>query len=344
MARGIQLEQAIHEYLASRKAGGARPNTLRNLRNDLTYLLAAAGNIPTTRIDGTTVDIVFTKAADRRGAAALNNLHGTLNKFFKWLRARSYMDLHVDPLAGYMLRKVAHQERRRVPLAEFPALLDACHHPRDRIVVALGLYLFLRQSEIASLKIDDVDLDSGEVLVTVHKAGGVMDRMPISRELDGELRAWLSFYTQQVGTLEGAFLLCPAKHAVHVTKDPVSGKFLRSPVSTDRLVPARPMVKVEDVVKRALTGIGWEVTGENREGVHTLRRSGARAMFDELTSSGYDGVLRAVQVMLHHQSGTMTEKYLGLTLDKQRRNTTIKGRDLFPSLRAATPLRAVREG
>jgi hypothetical protein len=66
--------------------------------------------------------------------------------------------------------------------------------------------------------------------------------MPISRELDGELRAWLSFYTQQVGTLEGAFLLCPAKHAVHVTKDPVSGKFLRSPVSTDRLVPEEMVI------------------------------------------------------------------------------------------------------
>jgi integrase len=344
MARGIQLEAAISEYLASRRAGGARPNTLRNLRNDLTYLLVAAGNIPTTRIDGGTVDIVFTKASGRRGPAALNNLHGTLNKFFKWLRARNYMDLHVDPLVGFVNRKVPSIERRRVPLAEFPALLDACHHPRDRMVVALGLFLFLRQSEIASLKISDVDLDSGEVLVTVHKAGGVMDRMPISRELDTELRRWFTFYTQQCGPLDDGWMLCPAKRASHVTKDPGTGRFLRSPVATDRLVPTRPMVKVEDVVKRALVGIGWSVTGENREGVHTLRRSGARAMFDELTASGYDGALRAVQVMLHHQSGTMTEKYLGLTLDKQRRNTTIRGKDLFPSLRAATPLRAVMEG
>ena len=333
MARGIQLEQAIFEYLASRKAGGAKPNTLRNLRNDLTTVLAAAGNIPTTRIDGRTVDIVFTKASARRGPAALNNLHTNMGKFFRWLRARGYMDLNTDPLFGHSTRQVPARERRRVPLADFPRLLDAAYHPRDRMVVALGLFLFLRQSEISSLTVGDVDLASGEILVTVHKTGEV-DRMPISAELDAELRRWLTFYTRQCGPLSDGWLLCPAKRALHVTNGP-GGLFQRSPVVDDRLLPDRRMVKIEDVAKRALTGIGWDTNGQ-WEGIHTLRRSGARAMFDELVAAGYDGALRQVQVMLHHKAGTMTERYLGLTLDKQKRNASIRGKNLFPSLASTT--------
>lgn len=67
------------------------------------------------------------------------------------------------------------------------------------------------------------------------------------------------------------------------------------------------------------------------EGVHTLRRSGARALYDRLVSEGYDGAMRTVQSMLHHSSIQTTEHYLGIHLDKKRRDDVVRGKHLFPT-------------
>ena len=96
------------------------------------------------------------------------------------------------------------------------------------------------------------------------------------------------------------------------------------------------MVRVHRIAQRALVGIGFDTHDEHgvtaREGMHTLRRSGARALFNELVLEGYDGALRTVQSYLHHSSSTMTERYLGLAEDRHRRNKEFVGRNLYPSL------------
>ena len=66
-----------------------------------------------------------------------------------------------------------------------------------------------------------------------------------------------------------------------------------------------------------------------KEGGHTLRRSGARAYYDELCEDGYDGALRRVQSMLDHSTTIVTEGYLGLGLDKEARNKALKGQPMF---------------
>jgi len=50
----------------------------------------------------------------------------------------------------------------------------------------------------------------------------------------------------------------------------------------------------------------------------------------ELVHSGYDGAMRTVQSMLHHASVTTTEGYLGIQLDKKRRDELVKGNRMFP--------------
>ena len=81
----------------------------------------------------------------------------------------------------------------------------------------------------------------------------------------------------------------------------------------------------------ALNQIG--ITGD-RFGLHVLRRSSARARFDEMVNLGYDGALRRVSAWLHHSSVTITEIYLGLELDRAQRDEETKGKVMFPSLAA----------
>lgn len=206
----------------------------------------------------------------------------------------------------------------RIPLAQFPALLDAARSPRDRMFIALGLYTMGRKTELTGIQIKHVDLDSEEIELYIAKTNAY-DRMPMSKELRRELTRWLPIYEAECGPLQADWYLTPAAQG---GKRPVGGYPLR---------PWKEMVSAEDVVKAALTDIG--VSGY-RTGCHVLRRSAARAMFDELVSLGYDGALRIVSAYLHHASVTMSERYLGLDLDRANRDNFTKGELMFPSLEA----------
>lgn len=340
----MMLEDAIDLFLKARRAEGAAANTLKNYENQLNYLVRLIGKRHVSKIAVADMDELFAELSTRLADNSLNQIHATLCLFFRWCRNRGHMPLDLDPMAGRRMRKVRRVERRRVPASQFGELLDAVDHPRDRMVIALGLYLMLRQSEIADLRVGDVDLSSGEVAVRIFKTRD-SDVMPISSELDRELRAWLTFYAEKCGPLKHDWYLVPAKDLGPINRNE-AGKVVRLPL-TDVICPTRKMVKVERVVQRGLAGIGWPTHDEQgkplRTGAHTLRASSARALFDELVSQGYDGALRTVQAFLHHANGTMTERYLGLEIDRSQRNKKFNGSPLLPSQAAenVVPLRSV---
>lgn len=327
------LSDTMGLYLDSRRGQGIRPATIRNDRKDITKLLLAVGNIPVDRLEPRHIDALFA-AQSHLSDSTSNQMHTTLSAFFKWCRAHRFLRPDQDPLAGRRLRKVRRPERGRVHLSQFPALLDAAgnHHPRDRAAVALGLFLMLRQSEIATLRIRDVDLQARRIEVEIHKTAD-RDSMPISSELDAELRTWLTTYVRLAGPLQPDWYLIPSKTRIPDRRRP-DGTWERS--TEQALRPYRQTTHLEDIVKRALEGIGYEVRDTNgrsrQEGFHTLRRSGARAVYEELRSAGYDGAMARVQAFLHHSSVTMTEKYLGLKLDRDLRDQETAGQPLLPSL------------
>jgi integrase len=65
------------------------------------------------------------------------------------------------------------------------------------------------------------------------------------------------------------------------------------------------------------------------EGGHTLRRSGATALYNELSERGHDRAIRMCQAMLGHASIQTTEVYLALNLDRKARNDLLAGKRMF---------------
>ena len=340
------LSDVISEYLASMTGAGDRPSTVRNKRQSLTHFLTVVGNIQTRNVTGAHIDTFFTAMnAKAHGPGTLNGHLFTLRHFFRWSWQRGYRPRGDDPTVGRRPMKVPERTRLRVPASDFGRLLDCAPHPRDRVVVALGLYLFLRQGEIGLLKVGDLDLERGEVQVTIPKTAQ-QDLMPICTELDEELRRWLTYYTKTQDTpMKAEWYLTPAKARpkwVGVGRS----KLVRVDLGPLELAaPTVKMSKVADAVKRTLVNAGYPVADaagkSNMEGVHTLRRSGARALFDELLSRGYDGALRQVQSMLHHKNSTMTEHYLGIDLDLKRRNEALRGKSMFAKAECGSVVRLV---
>jgi integrase len=107
------------------------------------------------------------------------------------------------------------------------------------------------------------------------------------------------------------------------------------------------MGEMHDAVQRTLEAAGYQIKDENGrsnyEGSHTLRRSGARALYDRLLDDGHDGAIRVVQAMLHHSSVIQTEHYLGMKLDQARRDKLLKGQRMFAAP-SENVVRLVREG
>lgn len=346
--RTTLLSDLVDEFEESMKANGYAKNTIRNNARAARALLAHVGNIQARSVTPRHIDGWFAKRkSDGVGAGTLNVDLVALRALFRHGAQRRYIPAGSDPTAHRRPFKEVKRERLRIPSSDFGRLLDCTTHPRDRMIVALGLYLFLRQSEVIELRVGDVDLAAGLVTVRIQKTKQ-LDHMPISAELDAELRRWLTHYSERVNRpLRPDDFLVPAKTpplfqpGMHPTANAERAK------AQATLNPTRPVQRPEHAVQRALVAFGAALRAPDgralSEGVHTLRRSGARALFDRLVDDGYDGAMETVQAMLHHTSTVTTEGYLGIHLNKKRRDDVVRGKSMFPvDLKNVVQMEAMR--
>lgn len=333
MATSILLSDMLDEFIASMKSNAYARNTVTGYTQQLRAFLTYVGNIQVRNVKPHHIDGFFAHELARGiSPGTLNTASVALRSLWKYAGQRRYLPSGVDPMAHRRAFKYQPRVPRRLSASEFPALLDACEHPRDRITVALAMYLLIRQSEIKPLTLASVDLNHGEMTVWLEKIKKY-DVMPISSELDRELRRWLTWYGEHCGPLMDNWHLVPAKGRPMLNGTGAPDPML-SPID-----PTKPYGEPHDAVGRALRALGYGASNgdgvAHRDGIHTLRRSSARAMFDRLLEDGYDGAGRVVQSLLHHSTFEMTERYLGIELDKKRRDDIIRGKVMFPVAEAA---------
>lgn len=315
----VPLSEAVREYLEHCRARGMAPATQTLRASSLRRMQEVLGNKLVWLISPIDIDKVFTAHAGRWSDATRNQKVTHYKVFFSWCRARGYVHRDSDPLFGWKMGKLERPDRMRIPQDEWWQLFEACETPVERIIIACGLYLFVRSNELARITVGDVRLDRAEVAIYRSKTRD-HDVMPIVAELDEHLRAHLMWLASQ-GAAQPEHHLVPGREKPRF--DPVTHSFM---AGAGVLNPLKPHGRPYAVVQRVLSRAGYS---SFREGGHTLRRSGARAYFDELAESGYDGALRRVQSMLGHSSSAMTELYLGLDLDRRTRNTELAGRRMF---------------
>lgn len=345
------FSEAIESYAQYRKVNrGLSKSTLYSDNHSLRSLMSLTGDIYVHNI---TSDHIERKLAEIAGngtkAGAYNNYIAKYKAFFDFCRMRQYMPRTNDPLREIHRRKTTPRDSRRVPVHQFPALLDSAINIRNRTILATGLYLLCRSGEIKTLKVRDLNLAESRVRVTVHKSGGWVDNMPITSELDAELRAWMTYYTEITGQVpDPEWPLFPGQHYRHLNKG-TGARYV--PGHGDFHLDVNYMAgRLDEIAKRALNDIGFATRGPDgkplNEGMHTLRRSGARALFDRLVEDSYDGAIRLVQSMLHHRNMATTEIYLGLNMEKHKRDELLTGRPMYATTDRSNvvPIREVGNG
>ena len=318
--RAISIGAAANEYLFHIEARGLDASTIRSKAMTLRQFAEDLGDCDVRELTPAHID--RWRSAHAWAASTANLRVSHIRGFLKWCSSRGYLPLSADPLYGYRSQRVPRKPRLRIPQRDWAGLLDSAPHPLERALLACGLYLMCRISELTSIRLRDVDLAAGEITVYRHKT----DRtsvLPVCLELDTELRRWLTWYGLRHDLHPDAYLL--PRRARGTTLRDGTGRLL--PLSQEHLLdPQRPMGRAARNIQRVLKDCGYAA---HREGGHTLRRSAARAYYDELVAKGHDGALRQVQTMLDHTASATTELYLGTDRDKAELHRSLRGRRMF---------------
>lgn len=320
------LSDAIDRYLADRANKGMAQGTVRNERTVLKHLLADIGNIQVSSLSAKHMDMFWSRHQDW-APGTFNRAKTNLHTFFTWCQARGIMPRYTDPLEGVRRRKKVERARLIIPSDEFSTLLDAAEDPRDRILVAIGLYMFTRISETTNLRWRDIDFQNHTASVFRFKTG-TTDVLPICEELEHELKIWRLKYSEIMGeVVKPGWIVVPPYQWVQMVGVPGKKGMLIPHEAPPLLKPNRQMTTGTERVQRVLLKAGYDL--DKGEGGHTLRRSGATALYNELSERGHDRAIRMCQAMLGHASIQTTEVYLALNLDRKARNDLLAGKRMF---------------
>jgi len=319
----MDLSDAVRAYLRDRQARGYAKGTVYNDKRVLTLLLADVGNINTARLRPQHLD-TFWSLRDW-GPGTTNKARATLSGFFKWCQNRGYLPRTMNLLDGTRPMMVPTRKRIIIPQAEFSTFIEAGYKdPRTRVVLALGLYIFTRISETGGLRWQDWNENDGTIEVYRDKTS-TLDTLPVCTELDRELKIWKRRYAALAGEIPtpGSFIVPNRTRP----KYRGTGKSRLEQTAAGLWLPSS-RTRPDGIIKLALKQAGYY---QDREGGHTLRRSGAIALYNELTRVGHDRAIRVCQAMLGHSTITTTEIYLRLDLDRKVRNDLLAGQPMFPT-------------
>lgn len=346
----IRVPEAIEAYTAHQHTLGLAVDTVKNQGFYLARFGKVCQRLATERgkrsplrvseIDGACITAYFATAPQGAGQGCRNNMLMPLKKFLEWCEMERYLPAGESKrlLAGRKFRTPERRPKLYVPPEQFGKLLDsATRHRADRMVMALAIYTLARQSEIAGLKLGNINLAEGVLRVYRVKKKRWTD-VGISPELMGELVSWLEWYARELGygTALNMMEHQPEWRLVPkliVVQGRERGK-VTEPVRYE-MDPLSPQLRLEAVIKRGLDATGAiTVTGKKvrhvGEGVHTIRRSGARAMFDYLSRElGSDRALVQVATMLDHHDTQVTLLYIGLDQEREQLNTWLKGNSMY---------------
>lgn len=319
---GIMLYPAISEHLDDLKAKGRSSSTLANHRQALMHGLNAWGNIDCRDIREEQITAYF---AGHDWSAGTQMIYlGALRAFAAFLRRRGIWPRDFDPLEGWSVRSEARRERMWLTVPQMLDMLAEEPCERNRALFSLGIYTLGRAGEITSLKIGDLDLDRHTLVFYRHKTKQ-WDRLPVCQELHDDMTRWLAHYESVMGELDSDWLLVPALGPRRMTGAAGGRTFV--PTGEPRMMKVQSRIsKPSSLATTALKRIGFREPGN---GMHVLRRSSAREMFEQLRADGYDHALRRVASMLGHLHTSETEHYIGVDGERRARNEMLAGKRMF---------------
>ncbi len=261
-----------------RKHRGASDPTIRLYARDAAHLAAALGEDP-ERWEPAAIRCFFLDRATCCGKGTVEKLTTSLRAFLRYLavKGRCRADL-ADVVPGYARWRLADLPRS-LAAEQVNRLIAACdgevvERRRDRAILLLLARLGLRAGDVAQLRLDDIEWETGSLRVLGKSRYEV--RLPLPQDVGDAIAAYLACRRST----------CPSNHV-----------FLRN------VAPFRPFRNgdgVSSVVKRLMQRAGIVAPVK---GAHVLRHTAATEMLRH-------GVpLEKIGLVLRHRGIDTTAHY-----------------------------------
>lgn len=259
---------------------------------------------------------------------SFNTQLAQIKRFVEWMIRRRIM----DPIVLDAMKPLEYDRRQylQLGLPELVRMVEDQTDPYNRFVIAFGLQTLGRGGELLSRQWRHVDLTAGRIEWFRNKTSKTRngrDTLPITADLDSELREWMICYQGVCGPIQPDWYLIPRRRG--------------SPKRGWIYCPEHHKVAVSKIIQRAaqVYAPDLDLTGQ---GAHILRRSAARALYERLLELGEPDPIRIVQAMLGHASSKTTELYLDIRKDREKRDAVLRGASLLSmSAENVIELRAV---
>jgi integrase len=187
---------------------GATPDSVRDYEGTLSRMaLLLADRDPLTVTIEDLRDVVDLWADNEARTRA--KVTSTIRSFWEWAEDQGHVP-H-SPAAKLRRPRIPRKTAPLLPANTDARMLAACTRPRDRVALLLLLDLGLRRSELAGVRVVDIDLARREV--TVFGKGQKSRVLPLRGRVVLELEAWSMTPLDLVGRAPepGDFLLYPEK-------------------------------------------------------------------------------------------------------------------------------------
>jgi len=236
-----------------RKHRGASDRTIKLYAGDATDLMAALGNEP-EEWEPAAIRSFFLDRASHCGSGTVEKLTTSLRAFLRYLAVKGRCRAGLaDVVPGYAHWRLADAPRYLAP-EQVIRLIAACDgevgaRRRDRAIVLLLARLGLRAGDVAQLRLNDIEWETGSLRVSGKSRYEV--RLPLPQDVGDAIAAYLA---DRPST-------CPSDHV-----------FLRN------IAPFRPFRKgdgISSVVKRLMQRAGIVAPVK---GAHVLRHTAATEM------------------------------------------------------------------
>jgi integrase len=310
-----KVSDAARRYIAHRYGQGGSEGVRYALRSLLTRFARAVNDVQVGSLKPEHVDDFFydpdkglTVTCAR---TTLGKYYNDLKGFLTFCHRRGWCD---DPgfLVGGVVHTSTHGKRNRLRLSEAQlwSLVEHAPTPRHAAMIVFAMHTGCRISEILDVKVKDLNFELGELSLRVIKTHEE-DVMRISPTFERYMREWLTVYSQVCHVTQEARLFPAARRGLITRGRAVpwdergfnTAQKINNPIHIIRACADAAGIALED-------GDGW----------HTVRRSVARIFFDKASHLGHDAALRMTSAFLHHKNTSTTERYLGLELEKVKRD------------------------
>jgi len=157
-------KEVIHEYLEEKATFS--PSTLKNYRTQLLYF----NNV----CESKGIDILSAKEKDiaqylnQYGFIKTKKSYKTiLSVFYKWCIKKDY--LIKNPTEDIQINNGTKKKHNLMKYSDFEKMLNECEGLRSRTILTFMWYTGVRARELTTIRIRDVDMDSGLIYVSQSK-------------------------------------------------------------------------------------------------------------------------------------------------------------------------------